>query len=225
MRLKRTFDVLVAGVGLICLAPLLCVIGMLVCCTSAGPAIYCGSRVGRGRKPFRMLKFRTMIPDAEKLGGACTASTDTRITQCGAILRAAKLDELPQLWNVLVGDMSLVGPRPEVAEWVERFRESDEIILSVRPGITDWASIWNIDEGSVLAGCPDPDQAYSELILPTKRKLQRLYVENWSIGGDLKILAATIAGIAGLGWRPAEVAHLSAPGSANSVSRQTHRAS
>jgi lipopolysaccharide/colanic/teichoic acid biosynthesis glycosyltransferase len=133
-----------------------------------------------------------MVVDAEKRGGSSTSDADPRLTNVGRGLRRRKLDELPQLFNVLKGDMSLVGPRPEVREYVDMYTSEEKAILQVRPGITDWASLWNSDEGAVLARYSDPDAAYRELIRPTKMRLQLEYVRTRSMTVDLKILALTV---------------------------------
>jgi lipopolysaccharide/colanic/teichoic acid biosynthesis glycosyltransferase len=188
---KRFFDIAAAAVGLLSLSPLLLFIAWRVRREDGGPSLYRGERVGFHGKPFRIYKFRTMIVDAERLGASSTSDDDARITRFGKLLRKYKLDELPQLINVLIGDMSLVGPRPEVKKFTDLYTNEEMAILSVRPGITDVASIWNSDEGSVLAGSDDPDRAYMELIRPTKLKLQMTYVKDRSFGGDLKIIVLT----------------------------------
>lgn len=136
-----------------------------------------------------------MVVNADQLGGASTANDDPRITAIGRKLRKYKLDELPQLLNVLKGDMSIVGPRPEVKYYTDQFNRAEKEILNVRPGITDWASIWNADEGALLEGAADPDKAYEELIRPTKIKLQLKYVQNQSFRNDLIIMKETFMAI------------------------------
>jgi lipopolysaccharide/colanic/teichoic acid biosynthesis glycosyltransferase len=168
------------------------VIAYLIKREDGGPVFYRGVRVGRYGKPFRIYKFRTMVVNAEKVGGPSTADDDPRITRIGKVLRKYKLDELPQLINVLKGEMSIVGPRPEVQFYVDMFTEEEKAILSVRPGITDWASLWNPDEGAILAGSPDPEKTYMEKTRPTKIKLQLKYVKERSFWVDLKIIALTI---------------------------------
>ncbi len=191
--IKRIFDVIVSAIGLIILSPLMLVIAYLIKREDGGPVFYGGVRMGRYGKPFRIYKFRTMVVDAEKLGGPSTADDDPRITRIGRVLRKYKLDELPQLINVLKGEMSLVGPRPEVKFYVDMLSEEEkELILSVRPGITDWASLWNPDEGVVLAGSDDPEKTYMEKIRPKKIKLQLKYVKERSFWIDLKIIFLTI---------------------------------
>jgi lipopolysaccharide/colanic/teichoic acid biosynthesis glycosyltransferase len=202
---KRVFDIIVAAIGLVLLAPTLALIALMVKLRSAGPALYRGTRVGLGGKLFSMLKFRTMVVNAESLGGSATAADDQRLTSSGKFLRRYKLDELPQLLNVLAGDMSLVGPRPEVQKYVGLYSPEEQAILSVRPGITDWASIWNSNEAAVLEGSRDPEKAYEELIRPTKITLQLLYVRNHSLLMDLKILLHTGLKLINEDWIPKEL--------------------
>jgi lipopolysaccharide/colanic/teichoic acid biosynthesis glycosyltransferase len=190
--LKRTFDFLGAAAALTLLSPCLIALAVAITVTSPGPVFYRGVRVGRYGRPFRIFKFRSMVVNAEKIGGASTADGDPRITRVGRLLRKTKLDELPQLLNVIAGDMSFVGPRPEVQQYVDMYTEEEKAILSVRPGITDWASLWNPDEGAVLAGAADPEQAYLELIRPQKLKWQLEYVRRRSFFVDLSIIAQTI---------------------------------
>ena len=170
---KRTFDICLSLAGILVLSPLIAGLALLIKLTSPGPVLYCGVRVGRHNKPFRIMKFRSMVVDAEKIGAASTAGHDPRITGIGHFMRKCKLDELPQLFNVLFGTMSFVGPRPEVQKFVDLYTDEEQIILEMRPGITDWASIWNSDEGHVLDGAPDADAAYAELIRPTKLELAK----------------------------------------------------
>ena len=191
--LKRVIDVCVAFCGLVLLAPLFLVVALLIKLEDGGPVLYRGRRVGYQGKPFLMLKFRTMVANAEKLGGPSTPDNDPRITRVGRILRRYKIDELPQLINVLRGEMSLVGPRPEVQHYVDMYTQEERAILSVRPGITDWASLWNSDEGAFLAGADDPERAYLEQIRPTKLRLQLHYVRTQSLLTDLRILVLTLA--------------------------------
>jgi lipopolysaccharide/colanic/teichoic acid biosynthesis glycosyltransferase len=193
--LKRLFDILCSFLGIVLMMPFLIVMITLILVEDGCPIFYRGERVGRRGKPFRIYKFRTMVRDAEALGGASTADGDPRITRIGKILRKYKLDELPQLINVLMGEMSFVGPRPEIKKYVDQYNEEEKQILTVRPGITDWASIWNADEGAVLAGAEDPDRAYEELIRPTKLKLQLKYVRERSFLGDLKIIFLTLLAV------------------------------
>lgn len=189
---KRIFDIVCSVCGLLILCPLLLWIAWRIKHEDGGPVFYRGERIGLNGNPFRIFKFRTMVIDAEKLGGASTSDDDPRITSIGQSLRKFKLDELPQLINVINGEMSLVGPRPEVKKFTDMYTNEEKVILTVRPGITDWASIWNSDEGAVLARAGDPDKAYEELIRPTKLKLQLKYVRERSFWVDLKIIFLTI---------------------------------
>jgi lipopolysaccharide/colanic/teichoic acid biosynthesis glycosyltransferase len=190
--MKRLFDFTVSAIALVLLSPILLMIAIFVSITSPGPVLYSGKRVGLRGRIFEMHKFRTMVVDAEKLGGSCTYEGDPRVTRTGSRLRKFKLDELPQFFNVLVGDMSLVGPRPEVQEYVQMFTLEERAILSVRPGITDWASIWDRDEAKALAGSPDPERTYREVIRPEKIRLQLEYVRRRSFLTDLTILLETL---------------------------------
>jgi lipopolysaccharide/colanic/teichoic acid biosynthesis glycosyltransferase len=188
---KRLFDVVISAMSLVILSPGLIVLAIAVKLDSPGPVLYRGVRVGWQGKPFKMLKFRTMIVNADKLGASSTANDDPRITHVGRFLRRYKLDELPQLINVLTGEMSLVGPRPEVQRFVDVYTDEEKAILTAQPGITDWASLWNSDEGLLLAGSIDPDKDYSEKIRPEKIRLQLKYVHERTFWIDLKIIGQT----------------------------------
>jgi lipopolysaccharide/colanic/teichoic acid biosynthesis glycosyltransferase len=189
---KRFFDTVATAVGLLLISPSMFLIAWRIKAEDGGPVFYRGLRVGLHGKPFRIFKFRTMVVDAEKLGASSTSDDDLRITRTGRFLRKYKLDELPQLMNVLVGDMSLVGPRPEVKKFTDLYTNVEEAILTVRPGITDWASIWNPDEGAILAGSADPDRDYFEKIRPEKIRLQMKYVRERSFWIDIKIILLTL---------------------------------
>src|SRR5712692_9945413 len=189
--MKRLFDVIASSAGLVVLLPLLAVLAIVLKRESTGPVFYRGLRAGRYGKPFRIFKFRTMVVNADKIGGPTSSADDPRITRVGNFLRRYKLDELPQLLNVLKAEMSLVGPRPEVLQYVAMFNTEEKAILSVPPGITDWASIANSDEGARLAGSPDPEKTYLEEIRPEKIRLQLEYVRRRSFGTDMKILLDT----------------------------------
>lgn len=194
--IKRLFDIVASFLGLILVSPLLVIITVLVKLDSRGPVFYRGVRIGRFREPFPIFKFRTMVLDAEKLGGPSTAADDPRLTRLGKFLKKYQLDELPQLINVLKGEMSLVGPRPEVKVYIDMMGEKErEEILSVRPGMTDWASLWDFHEGEVLRGSEDPERTYMEKIRPTKIRLQLKYVKKRSFWTDIKIIFKTIAKI------------------------------
>lgn len=189
---KRLLDILISLLGLTIFSPLCLAIAAWIKLDSPGPILYRGTRVGKGGRPFKMLKFRSMVVNAEQLGGPSTAGDDPRVTRVGRFLRRYKLDELPQLINVLKGEMSLVGPRPEVPQYVAMYNPEQRAILSVHPGITDWASLWNSDEGSWLAGAHDPERVYLEVVRPTKLRLQLKYVRERSFMVDLRILLATL---------------------------------
>jgi len=178
--------------GLFSFSPLLLTVSFLIKREDGGPVFYRGLRVGRNGKPFKIFKFRSMVLNAEQIGGPSTSDDDPRITRIGKLIRKYKLDELPQLINVLKGDMSIVGPRPEVQHYVDMYTEEEKAILTVRPGITDWASIWNPDEGAILAGSADPEKTYMEKIRPKKLELQLKYVRERSFWADMKIIMETI---------------------------------
>jgi lipopolysaccharide/colanic/teichoic acid biosynthesis glycosyltransferase len=190
--IKRTLDEIAAAIGVVLLAPLLAGIAIAVKATSPGPALYRGVRTGRYGRPFRMLKFRTMVVDAERRGGTTTGAHDTRVTPLGRVLRKYKLDELPQLFNILAGQMSFVGPRPEVAEYTNAYSADERRILTVRPGITDWASL-RFHELERVVGSDDPDGVFRREVLPVKIALRLKYVEEQSLAGDAVILVRTAA--------------------------------
>lgn len=203
--LKRLFDIVVSGLGLIAFSPLLIAVAVWVKLDSPGPVFYRGIRAGRGNQPFRIYKFRSMVMNADRIGGSSTLGEDPRVTRSGRFIRKYKIDELTQLINVFVGDMSLVGPRPEVLSYTRKYNGEFLEILKVRPGITDWASIWNADEGGVLAGARDPDRAYEILIQPTKLQLQLRYVRSNSLATDVRILLYTARRIFDSRFYPAEL--------------------
>ncbi len=188
---KRTIDVAGAVIGLASLAPLLAAIAVAIRINSPGPIFYRGVRTGRGGKPFRIFKFRSMVVNAEKIGSVTTGKDDPRITRVGHLLRRHKLDELPQLINVLLGNMSFVGPRPEVTAYTNRYTKEELAILSVRPGITDLASLEFHDLQEVV-GSASPEQVYRSDVLPRKIALRLQYVRQRSFLGDLRILARTL---------------------------------
>lgn len=190
--IKRIFDLLVAAVGLIILSPIFVIIALLIKFTSNGPVFFRQERVGLTGIVFRIHKFRTMIEDAESLGPKITIGKDNRITKIGHVLRKTKLDELPQLMDVLIGNMSLVGPRPEVPEYVAMYpQEIRQKILSVRPGITDFASIAMIDENQLLAKSNNPQDAYINDVMPKKLELAVKYVDTQSFKQDVIIIFLT----------------------------------
>lgn len=193
--MKRTFDLILSLAGLILVAPLLAVVALLIKLDSPGPVFYRGVRAGRFGKPFRIFKFRTMVQDAEKLGASSTPDNDPRVTRVGRFLRIYKLDELPQLLNVIKGEMSLVGPRPQLLWAVKLYSEEERRILSVRPGITDYASLRFANEGELLRGSANPDQDYLEKIHPEKTRLALEYVRDRSFAVDCRILARTLLAV------------------------------
>ncbi|WP_415754983.1 sugar transferase [Pseudomonas leptonychotis] len=189
---KRVFDLFCSGVGLVFLFPAFLLIMLWIKFDSPGPVFFRQVRVGRFGEPFRIHKFRTMRIDAEQ-SGRLTVGVDSRITRSGIFLRKYKLDELPQLIDVLIGRMSLVGPRPEVQEFIDCYPSAvRDKVLSVRPGITDWASIEMVDENQLLAGYDDPRQAYIEIVLPIKQRFYLAYVEQQGFITDIKIILSTI---------------------------------
>ena len=190
--LKRTIDILLSIFLILLLWPLILTVAVVIKLSGPGPVFYRGIRTGLSGKPFRIFKFRTMVQNAEKLGGPTTGTNDKRVTKIGRLLRKTKLDELPQLFNVLLGDMSLVGPRPEVLEYTALYNEDERIILSMRPGITDYASIEFADLDDRV-GSTDPDRYFRERIMPRKTQLRMKYVLEWSLWEDVKILWMTLA--------------------------------
>jgi len=191
-----------AIVGLLVLFPLFVAVALLIKVNSAGPVFFRQERIGKKFRPFHIYKFRTMVQHAEVKGGLLTSAGDPRITRVGALLRQTKIDELPQLINVLLGDMSLVGPRPEVRKYVVLFQKQYESILSVRPGITDIASVKYRDESAILAKADNPEQAYLSQILPDKLRLAEEYVRRASWAFDLTLIFQTLMKL--LPRRPAE---------------------
>jgi len=190
---KRLLDITVSFFGLIILALPMLLIAWLIKKESPGPAFYRGVRVGQNGREFRIFKFRTMVVNAEELGGPSTAGDDPRLLKISGFLKKFQLDEVPQLLNVLKGEMSLVGPRPEVKMYIEMMnREERATILSVKPGMTDLASLWNFHEGEVLQGSADPEKAYLEKIRPEKIRLQLEYVKKRSFWLDIKIILRTV---------------------------------
>jgi lipopolysaccharide/colanic/teichoic acid biosynthesis glycosyltransferase len=189
--MKRLFDLIASVLGIVIFSPLMATIAVLIKLNSPGPIVYAGHRIGKDGKPFRLLKFRTMVVNADKIGGPSTSDDDPRVTQIGHFLRRYKLDELPQLFNVLKGEMSLVGPRPEVAAEVALYGPEERKLLNVAPGITDWASIRFHNEGEILKGSADPHRTYQEKIRPEKIRLGLEYVQKHSFRVDVQILLTT----------------------------------
>lgn len=190
--MKRLFDIVVSGLGIILLSPILLIISLIVVIDSPGGVFFRGPRVGKDGKVFRIFKFRSMIKDCEGKGKWNVGDNDNRITRFGHILRKTKLDELPQLFNVFIGNMSFVGPRPELQYYVDMYTEEEKIILNMKPGITDYASIVNFAQFETFTEALDPDEAYLKYIRPLKLKLQMFYSKNHSFFGDIRIILWTI---------------------------------
>ena len=193
---KRLFDLLLAAAGLLLLSPLLLAIAAAIRLDTPGPALFRQQRVGRGGRPFRIHKFRTMVADAPARGPGLTIGDDARITRVGRFLRAKRLDELPQLIDVLRGDMSLVGPRPELPRYVAHYPAAlRERVLAVRPGITDPSSLAYLDEAERLAAAADPEREYVEVILPAKLAAAADYADRASLATDLGVIWRTLRAI------------------------------
>ncbi len=190
--LKRVIDLVVSMAGLLLLSPLLLLIALMIRFTSQGPVIFRHTRIGRYGRAFELLKFRTMSILINAENGRFDLGNSQRVTRFGQILRKTKLDELPQLWNVWKGEMSLVGPRPEVEPWVREFRDRWDKVLVIRPGMTDPASIMFHDEEYRLSKSSDPEKTYREVILPRKLDLYEKYVNEQTLCGDVQILIQTI---------------------------------
>jgi lipopolysaccharide/colanic/teichoic acid biosynthesis glycosyltransferase len=190
---KRTFDILFAGIGIVILLPIFLAIAIWIKLDSPGPILFRQTRIGRFGQEFKIYKFRTMVVNAEALGQQITATDDRRITRSGQFLRKYKLDELPQLFNVLTGEMSLVGPRPEVPKYVALYTPEQRRVLDVPPGITDLASIHFHNEGELLAKAQNPEEIYIQEIMPKKLELNRQYIVQASLGFDLLVILQTFS--------------------------------
>ncbi len=190
---KRTLDLLGAGVGVVLLSPLFLILAVLVKTADGGPVFFRQERVGYRGRPFRMWKFRTMVPDAATRGLPLTVGHDPRVTRVGAWLRRLKLDELPQLFNVLVGDMTLVGPRPEVPRYVASYGAAERRVLELVPGVTDEASVRYVDESAMLAAAADPERVYTEEIVPEKIRLDLAYAARATVWTDVGVILATLS--------------------------------
>lgn len=192
----RLFDIVFSGVGLILLSPLFLIVYILIRLESKGGGFYEQERIGKGGKPFKLYKFRSMRTGADKGSLITIGGHDSRITRMGYFIRKYKIDELPQLWNVFIGDMSLVGPRPEVEHYTRLYTDEQKKVLTVRPGITDWASIEYVDENVILGQAEDPDKAYVEKIMPDKIRYNMKWIENQGIIEYFKIIFCTFCRIA-----------------------------
>jgi len=193
--IKRVLDIIFSFFGLLIFSPVLLTFIFIIWLSDKGNPFYSASRVGKGHKTFRMIKLRSMVLNADKTGVSSTSSNDNRITPIGVIIRKYKLDELMQLWNVLTGDMSLVGPRPNVESETRNYTKVEKKLLSEKPGITDFASIVFSDEGEILKNSSNPDLDYNRLIRPWKSRLGLFYIENKSLTIDIKIIFFTVVAI------------------------------
>ncbi len=195
--LKRTFDILASAAGLLLLSPLFLVVALWIKCDSRGPVFYRQTRVGRGNRDFRLFKFRSMYVDSDKKGLLTVGGRDSRVTKSGYFIRKYKIDELPQLINVFTGDMSFVGPRPEVRRYVDLYTAEQLHVLDVRPGITDRASVKYRNENDLLAMAEDPEEYYVRVIMPDKLAMNLGYVAHHPLWSDIGIIFFTFAAI----WR------------------------
>lgn len=195
LMLKRVFDILASLAGIIILSPFFLIICLLMIVSCGFPVFYLQTRVGLKGRDFKLFKFRTMHKDSDKKGLLTVGGRDPRVTAIGYYLRKYKLDELPQLFNVLLGTMSLVGPRPEVRKYVDMYTKEQQQVLSVKPGITDFASLEYINENELLAQSANPEQTYIQEIMPAKLALNMKYIQQQGLGVDLKIIFNTIARI------------------------------
>ncbi|MEI6312882.1 MAG: sugar transferase [Bacteroidota bacterium] len=190
--MKRIFDLFFSSIGLILLSPLLLIIAIGIVIESKGGIFYRQERIGKDEIPFSLYKFRSMRPDSDKKGLLTVGSRDNRITKMGYYIRKFKLDELPQLINVVLGDMSLVGPRPEVKKYTDIYTTAQKKVLSVKPGITDWASLEYFEESDLLSKSADPEKTYIEEVMPAKLKINEKYILNHNLVEDIKIILLTI---------------------------------
>tara|TARA_R110000851_G_scaffold209363_1_gene361745 strand:- start:13374 stop:13985 length:612 start_codon:yes stop_codon:yes gene_type:complete len=193
--LKRSFDILSSGLGLLLISPILLIVSLAITLSSKGGVFYKQSRVGLNGVHFNILKFRTMFTGSDKKGLLTVGDRDPRVTPIGYYLRKYKLDELPQLINVLIGDMSLVGPRPEVSKYVNLYSKEDRVVLSIKPGITDYASIYFRNENEILNSSSNPEKKYIEEVMPLKLELNKKYIEEKGLLTDLKIIFMTLKSI------------------------------
>lgn len=189
--MTRFFDTVFSGIGLLLLSPLFLMLYVLIRLESKGGGFYSQERTGKDGKQFRLYKLRSMRKDADKTGLITVGGHDPRITRMGYFIRKYKLDELPQLWNVFIGDMSLVGPRPEVKKYTDLYTDEQRRVLSVRPGITDWASIEYVDENEILGQAANPDKAYVEQIMPDKIRYNMRWIDHQGVGEYFKIIFTT----------------------------------
>jgi len=222
--LKRLFDLVIALVLLTLFSPLIVLLATLIFLHDFSSPLYVATRIGKGGTPFKMVKLRSMVIDAEDKGGSSTSTRDSRITPVGRYVRALKLDEIMQFWNVLVGDMSIVGPRPNVPDGVAVYTNEEMRLLSVRPGVTDFASIVFADEGAILSAYDDPDEAYDQLIRPWKNRLALFYLDHQSTMLDLRLMFLTAVAVVSrptaLAAIARELRNLGAPASLVEIARR-----
>jgi lipopolysaccharide/colanic/teichoic acid biosynthesis glycosyltransferase len=189
---KRIFDIVFSGMMLLILSPLMFILALAILIDSPQGVFFGQIRVGKDGREFRMWKFRTMKPNSEKLGQLTVGARDNRITRVGFWLRKYKVDELPQLWNVFIGDMSMVGPRPEVPRYVALYNAKQKAVLSIRPGITDYASLLYFEESVLLAQSPDPESTYIHEVMPAKLQLNLDYLDKRTFSNDMSIIMDTV---------------------------------
>lgn len=189
---KRTFDLFFSAIGLVLLFPFFIIISLFILIDTKGAIFYTQKRIGRGNREFKLIKFRTMHHGADRAGLLTIGKQDSRITKSGQWLRKYKLDELPQLLNILTGDMSFVGPRPEVKKYVNLYTAEQRRVLSVRPGLTDYASLKYLNENELLNSYSDPEKAYVEIIMPAKLKMNLKYIGEKNLINDLRIVFQTL---------------------------------
>ena len=195
LAIKRAFDIIVSAILIVLISPVLAIIAIAIKCDSRGPVFFRQRRVTRDMRDFSIFKFRSMVENAPSLGGALTVGNDSRITRVGAFLRKTRLDELPQLFNIFLGDMSFVGTRPEVREYVDRYTPEMLATLLLPAGVTSRASIEFIEEAELLGNAEDADETYVNVILPRKMKYNLEYLENMSLLGDLKLMLGTLGAV------------------------------
>ncbi len=203
--MKRLIDICLSLFALVLLCPLFLVIGLAIILESKGGIFFVQERVGKGFQLFNLYKFRSMRPNVEHLGQITVGDKDPRITNVGYFLRKYKLDELPQLWNILKGDMSFVGPRPEVSYYVDQYSEEQRRLLSIRPGLTDFASLYYFEEAKLLASSDHPEKTYVEEVLPKKLNFSLMYLKNRNTPLDLKLITVTALRVFGIRIKLSEV--------------------
>ena len=193
--IKRWIDIYFSFFAILCLSPVLFLVSVLICIDSKGSPFFIQKRIGKGNNPFRLIKFRSMVNNEDDEASGFSPGDSSRVTRIGRLLRSSKIDELPELFNIIKGDMSFVGPRPEIAKYVNAYHKDYEYILTVRPGLSDYASIKYLDEEQVLANTADPEKYYWNVILPDKIWLAKNYVEKISFRTDMSIITYTLKSV------------------------------